>query len=85
MGPKRNFKYAGLHLPPKHFDSLREYEHKAMRLKGKGLSHAEIAAELKIKEGTLTSYFAEIRSGIKSCTGVQFKVKRVDQIILTFP
>ncbi|MBX9877585.1 MAG: LuxR C-terminal-related transcriptional regulator [Candidatus Obscuribacterales bacterium] len=66
----RTLRYAGPYVPIKVFEQFRHYEHTALRLKTRGLSYAEIAVRLKLKEPVLRGYFSQIRSDIKRTTGV---------------
>lgn len=69
MGRSRKFRYAGPYVPTSVFDRFRHYEHNVLRLKARGLSYAEIATRLNLKEAVLRGYFSQIRADIKGTCG----------------
>lgn len=70
LGLGRTFRYGRPSISIKVFDSLRPFEHSVLTLAIRGLNKSQIAQALKIKEGTLRSYFGDIRGTVRLTTGV---------------
>jgi len=73
LGRGNNFHYAGPYISPKVFDRLCPYEHGVLKLRMAGCDNAAIAKQLKIKETTVSSYFARFRGLINRRTGVSLR------------
>jgi len=71
LSRSKTYRHTGYYISPAVFDNLRHFAHEALKLKAKGLSQADIAARLNIKEPTLSSYYAQIRSDIRILAGVK--------------
>jgi len=73
FGRGSNFHHAGPYIPPNVFDDLCHYEHAALKLRMAGCDNKAIAKQLKIKETTVSSYFARFRGHIKLYAGVSIR------------